>query len=262
MRDKAPIRCGCANGGLPALEKRLTTAFFRSAGYPLPLTLTFKQTCLMGFLMRLFPHLLPSIFAIVVAATIARGDNTGSELPRPDQIREHYQESAANWSTIPRTAQLAFVAAEDRYFFERPPQNSTITQQIGRWYLQPRAGKLQRLAVAFVIGEALSHDEVLSWYLNQIFLGQTCFGISGAAMAYFGKPVADLGLEEIAYLAALPKAPAHFHPIRSYDRAIERRNFVLSEMLKAGFISDDEAESAIQTALVTSVPLERCELEK
>lgn len=81
-------------------------------------------------------------------------------------------------------------------------------------------------------------------------------------MAYFGRPVVDLKLEEIAYLAALPKAPVHFHPVRSYDRAVERRNFVLSEMLEAGFISDDEAESAIQTALIVSVPLERCELEE
>jgi len=221
-----------------------------------------KQPCLMDFLMRFIPRLLPSIFFIIVAATVVRADNTAPEFPSPDQIREHYQEAATIWPTIPRTALLAFVAAEDRYFFERPPQNSTITQQIGRWYPQPGAGKLQRVALSFVISEALSHDEVLNWYANQIFLGQTCFGIPRAAMAYFGRPVVDLKLEEIAYLAALPKAPVYFHPVRSYDRAVERRNFVLSEMLEAGFISDDEAQSAIQTALIVSVPLERCELEE
>ncbi|WP_439526959.1 transglycosylase domain-containing protein [Roseovarius mucosus] len=212
--------------------------------------------------MRAFLHLLPGIFMIIVAASAARGENPASELPSPDHIREHYQEAATNWPTIPRTALMAFVAAEDRRFFEKPPQNSTITQQIGSWYLLPGTGKLQRIALSFVIGEALTHDEVLNWYVNQIFLGQTCFGLPSAAMAYFGKPVEDLRLEEIAYLAALPKAPMFFHPVRSYDRAVERRNFVLSEMLKGGFISEHEAESAIKTALVVIQPLERCEPEE
>ncbi|MGR3565560.1 MAG: transglycosylase domain-containing protein [Heliomarina sp.] len=206
--------------------------------------------------------LLFSIFVIIVAAVVARGDTTVPELPSPDQVRKHYQELATNWPTIPRAAQLAFAAAEDRYFFKRPLQNSTITQQIGRWYLQPRGGKLQRLALSFVIGETLSHEEVLNWYVNQIFLGQNCFGILGAALAYFGKPIDDLRLEEIAYLAALPKSPIHFHPVRSYERAVERRNFVLAEMLKAGFISHYEAESAVQTAFIVSDPLERCKPEE
>ncbi|MEM7242371.1 MAG: transglycosylase domain-containing protein [Pseudomonadota bacterium] len=116
------------------------------------------------------------------------------------------------------------------------------------------------MALSFVIGEALSHDEVLNWYVNQIFLGQSCFGAPGAAIAYFGRPIVDLKFEEIAYLAALPKAPVLFHPVRSYELAIERRNFVLSEMLESGFISNDEAETAIQTALIVRLPLERCEI--
>ena len=207
-------------------------------------------------------HLFLSIFVIIVSAVVARGDTTVPELPSPDQLPEHYQKLATNWPKIPRTAQLAFVAAEDRYFYKRPLQISTITQQIGRWYLQPRVGKFQTVALSFVIGETLSHDEVLNWYVNQIFLGQNCFGIPGAALAYFGKPIDDLRLEEIAYLAALPKSPIHFHPVRSYERAVERRNFVLTEMLEEGFISHYEAESAIQTALIVSDPLERCKPEE
>jgi penicillin-binding protein 1A len=77
-------------------------------------------------------------------------------------------------------------------------------------------------------------------------------------MAYFGKTVEDLTTEEAAYLAALPKAPAHFHPIRSYDRALERRNFVLAEMQRAGFLSKTEAAQARQTDLFTKNPLGRC----
>ncbi|MEP6068635.1 MAG: transglycosylase domain-containing protein [Paracoccaceae bacterium] len=208
--------------------------------------------------MRVLSKLLPIFLAIITATSSARGDNAETEIPSPDHIRKYYQEAAAGWPEIPRSSLVALVAAEDRYFFEKPPQNSTITRQVGRWYLQPRAGKLQRIALSFVIGEALSHDEVLNWYANQIFLGQTCFGLSGAAMAYFGKPVEDLRLEEVAFLAALSKAPVLFHPVRAHDRALERRNFVLSEMSRAGFISDDEAERAIKTSLVVRLPLERC----
>ncbi|MBR9848155.1 MAG: hypothetical protein GYB27_02020 [Rhodobacteraceae bacterium] len=102
----------------------------------------------------------------------------------------------------------------------------------------------------------------MNWYVKQIFLGQNCFGILGAALAYFGKLIDDLRLEEIAYLAALPKSPIHFHPVRSYERAVERRNFVLAEMLKAGFISHYEAESGVQTAFIVSHPLERCKPEE
>ena len=80
--------------------------------------------------------------------------------------------------------------------------------------------------------------------------------------AYFGKSVDELSLEESAYLAALPKGPNLFHPVRSYDRAVERRNFVLSQMLKAGFISDDEAAAASQTDITVRGPLGRCELDQ
>ena len=195
----------------------------------------------------------------ITSVTCSYGDEAPSELPTPEQIRSYYQENAPQWPTIPRPVLLAFVAAEDRYFFDKPPQNSTITRQIGNWHLLPRAGRMQKIALSFVIGETLSHDEVLNWYTNKIFLGQTCFGVAGAATAYFGKSVEELNLEEAAYLAALPKAPMHFDPVRSYDRAIERRNFVLAEMEKAGFISESEATEAAQTDLTVRDPLERCE---
>lgn len=179
-------------------------------------------------------------------------------LPTPGQIRSHYQEAEARWPTIPRTVLLAFVAAEDRKFFERPAQNSAITRQIGRWYLQPRSSQLRRISLSFVIGEALSHEEVLNWYANQIFLGQSCFGVTGGAMAYFGKALEDLRLDEIAYLAALPKAPIQLHPTRSYDVAMARRDFVLLEMLKSGFVSEEETAAALRTELMVREPLELC----
>lgn len=200
------------------------------------------------------------ILAILLVFTgPLRADEENVELPTSEQIRAHYQENEQHWQMAPQTVLHAFVAAEDRYFFEKPAQNSTITRQIGNWHLLPRAGKLQKIALSFVIGDTLSHEEILNWYVHKIFLGQTCFGVTGAATAYFGKSVEELNLAEAAYLAALPKAPMYFHPIRSYDRAVERRNFVLSEMEKAGFISAGQAAEATQIDLIVRDPLERCE---
>jgi len=199
------------------------------------------------------------ILTLLVCAAPLQADEGNAELPSSEQIRAHYQENEPQWSAVPRAVLLAFVAAEDRDFFDKPAQNSTITRQIGNWHLLPGAGRLQKIALSFVIGDALSHEEIINWYVHKIFLGQTCFGVNGAATAYFGKSVEELSLAEVAYLAALPKAPMHFHPVRSYDRAIGRRNFVLSEMEKAGFISAAQATEAAQTTLIVRDPLERCE---
>ena len=212
--------------------------------------------------MKAIRNLLTVVLSIIFAASVAKGDDAAAEFPSPDQIRSHYQNVAADWPTIPSAALFALVAAEDRNFFQRPPQNSTISLQIGRWYSGQKTAKHQKVELSSVIGEALTHDEILNWYGNRVFLGQTCFGVRSAAMAYFGKPVEDLRLEETAFLAALPKAPRRFHPVKSYDRAVERRNFVLSEMMKAGFISELEAEDAKQTPLTVIQPLERCEPEE
>ena len=199
------------------------------------------------------------LIALLACTKPTQADETGAKLPDPDQIRAYYQQNAPSWPESPRSVLLAFVAAEDRKFFEKPPQNSSLTSQIGNWFLPPGSGRLQKIALAFVIGEALSHDEIIAWYVSQIFPGQTCFGVADASMAYFGKPTEDLATEEAAYLAALPKAPVHFHPVRSYDRALERRNFVLAEMQIAGFLSETEAAQARQTDLLTKDPLGRCE---
>ncbi|NSY38934.1 transglycosylase domain-containing protein [Leisingera sp. ANG59] len=227
----------------------------------LSLSLAWNVTSQTGFLMRLFTYLISTVFIALSLATSAKSDTSEPTLPSVEQIRKYYQENARQWPRIPDPILQAFVAAEDRNFFEKQPQFSTITRQIGNWHLPPRSGKLQKIALSFVISDTLSHEEILNWYVNKIFLGQSCFGVADAATAYFGKSVGELKLEEAAYLAGLPKAPVAFHPVRSRDRAIERRNFVLSEMFKAKFISEDEAGRAIQTNLRVSEPLIRCELE-
>lgn len=197
--------------------------------------------------------------AAFLCTSAVQADEGSAQLPSPEQIRAYYQESGAELEAIPPHMLNAFVASADRHFFEKLPQYSRITQYIGTGYLTPRASKLHRLALSFVIAEALTHDEILKWYASKIYLGQACFGTVAAATAYFGKPVGELNLQEAAYLAALPIAPTRYHPVKSYNKAIARRNFVLAEMANAGFITDGDADIASQTDLIVRDPLKRCE---
>ncbi len=198
------------------------------------------------------------IVNIVFGATVFAADDVSKTLT-PELIRENYKVIESQWPKVPRNILLAFAAAEDSSFFEKAPgQASSVTQYVGRLYLQSRTEKILQIATIFMLSETLSHDEILNWFVNQVYLGQNCYGISAAATAYFGKPIEDLSLEEIAYLAGLPKAPTAFHPIRSLDRAIWRRNSVLSEMLKAGLVSKGEAAEAANSRLIVREPLGRC----
>jgi penicillin-binding protein 1A len=152
----------------------------------------------------------------------------------------------------------AFEAAEDRQFRDRVPMRSVLTQQIAQWFPDPAASATERAAAALMIGAALDHDEVLRWYATGIYLRQSCFGAQDAAVAYFGKTLSEVTLPEAAFLAALPKAPVLFHPLRSPDRAVARRDFVLSEMATMGAITAEEAAAARAAPLVVRDPLGVC----
>uniref|UniRef100_UPI002605D9BA transglycosylase domain-containing protein n=1 Tax=uncultured Roseobacter sp. TaxID=114847 RepID=UPI002605D9BA len=203
------------------------------------------------------------MLAVIILASAAKAQDPTPALPSPDAIRAHYQNASASWPTIPRTAQVAFVVANDRRYFEQTFEKSRMVEWVGKHY--PVALQriwLARRALAFSIVDALSREEVLNWYVNQIYLGQGCYGLPAAAYAYFGKPVGDLRLEELAYLAGLPAAPSSFHPVKFHDRAVERRNFVLKELLEAGFVTEREAETAMRTDLVVVQALNPCEPEE
>ena len=153
------------------------------------------------------------------------------------------------------------VAAEDRKFFLKEPKYSTMTLQFATRLISPvGAHRVQRVALVFVSGDELSHPEILHWFASETFFGQNCFGIASASVAYFDKPVDELRIEEAAFLAAVIPAPSILHPVRSKERAIARRNFVIEEMEKAGFISHKEASIAMQNELRVSSPLKKCKL--
>src|SRR5438105_9186459 len=105
------------------------------------------------------------------------------------------------------------------------------------------------------IERAFSKEKILELYLNEIYLGMGAYGVAAASLLYFDKSVHELSTAEVAYLAALPKAPNNYHPFRQRDRALERRNYVIERMLEDRYITAQEAEKARKEPLkVTQRP--------
>lgn len=178
---------------------------------------------------------------------------------------------------IPDKIKHAFISAEDKNFMKHigiDPEGiiralltnakngsqqgaSTITQQVAKNFFLSFERKLERkireMFLSFRMEATFSKDKILELYLNQIYLGMGNYGVAAAALDYFGKPVNDLTLAEIAYLAALPKAPANYDPIKPNTRkaAIERRNWVINRMVDNGYISAEDAKEAKKQDLVT-----------
>jgi penicillin-binding protein 1A len=173
---------------------------------------------------------------------------------------------------VPDRVKAAFLSAEDKNFYthpgidpvglvraiitnaqnmgsgRRPVGASTITQQVAKNFLlssdQTYERKLKEMILSFRIERAYSKDRILELYLNEIFFGLNAYGIAGAALTYFDKSVNELTVAEAAYLAALPRGPSNYHPFRHTERAIERRNWVIEQMLENGYVTAEEAEKS------------------
>jgi penicillin-binding protein 1A len=121
---------------------------------------------------------------------------------------------------------------------------STITQQVAKNFLVGNEKSLERKVkeaiVAFRIERALSKETILELYLNEIYFGLGSYGIGSAAQRYFGKALTELTPDEAAFLAALPKAPSNYHPVKNHDAALARRNWVLFRMGEIGVLKPDE----------------------
>lgn len=165
----------------------------------------------------------------------------------------------------------AILAIEDHRFFEHHGINklrtikglyvtlfergrvqgaSTITQQLAKnmffSFEQTYNRKFKELLVSFQIEASNTKEEILHAYINQIHFGAGAQGIERASQVFFGKAALDLKLSEAALLAGLPKSPTNYNPFRFYDRAVKRRNIVLSRMAQAGFITPQESQQAMQ----------------
>ena len=130
---------------------------------------------------------------------------------------------------------------------------STITMQVARNFFLTRekviSRKLTEIALAYKIEDALTKDQILELYMNQIYLGQRAYGFSSAARSYFGKTLDQLSLAEIAMLAGLPQNPARHNPVANPKRAEQRQHAVLKRLLELGQITDAQYRQALAEPL-------------
>ena len=189
---------------------------------------------------------------------------------RGERFAEVFEENQRRvWvalTDIPEHVQKAFLAAEDRRFYQhrgiderglirafignlassgRPQGGSTITQQIVKNLLVGEdltyERKIREMIVASRVEQTLSKAEILELYLNSVYLGRSSWGIELAARSYFGKPAKELTLEEGALLAGLTKGPNYFNPDRHPVRAQERLAYVLSRMQEDGVLAAEQS---------------------
>ena len=169
---------------------------------------------------------------------------------------------------IPKVMQDAVLAIEDARFYQhggvdylgviraglanvgesRSQGASTITMQVARnFYLSTEktlTRKIYEILLALKIESALSKDQILEIYMNQIFLGHRAYGFAAASEVYFGKPLKDIGIAEAAMLAGLPKAPSAYNPINNPRRARLRQQYIIDRMLENGYINAEQHDAA------------------
>lgn len=178
---------------------------------------------------------------------------------------------------IPEQVKRAFISAEDQNFYDhngldyqaifravlinlqsigtgrRPVGASTITQQVAKNFLLSNEvsykRKIREAILAYRMERAMSKNRILELYLNEIYLGRGTYGVAAASQDYFNKSMEELDIHEMAYLAALPKAPNNYHPIRKYDAAVARRNWVIGRMKDDGYITKAQAKDSIEKPL-------------
>lgn len=181
-------------------------------------------------------------------------------------------------TAMPKRVIQAFLSAEDKTFYShpgidvfglvraaltnvqnmgsdrRPVGASTITQQVAKNFLLTNEVSVERKVkeaiLAFRIEQAFSKDRILELYLNEIYLGIGSYGVAAAALNYFNKSLDELTIPEVAYLAALPKAPNNYHPTRHPAAAQARRDWVIGRMLEDGNLTAQEARIAYGEPLV------------
>ena len=182
---------------------------------------------------------------------------------------------------IPKLVTNAFIAAEDKNFYQHPgidiygiaragmlyvenygssrrPQGaSTITQQVAKNFLLTNEvsfeRKIKEALLALRIERTYSKDKILELYLNEIYLGFGAYGVAAASLLYFDKSVHELTIAQAAYLAALPKGPNNYNPFRRKEEAIARRNYVIDRMVEDGYITADAGDQAKKQPLDITV---------
>ncbi len=184
-----------------------------------------------------------------------------------------------DYDQIPQSFIHAFLAAEDSSFFEHSgisfkglgravsesitgsnvqTGGSTITMQVAKnYYLSPERTLKRKLTEVFLarkIEQNLTKEEILTLYVNKIFLGKNAYGIAAAAKIYYNKSLDELSIAQMAMIAGLPKAPSKYNPVVNPERALERRNWILGRMLQLGYINQSQYEKGIAEPINLDMP--------
>jgi 1A family penicillin-binding protein len=171
---------------------------------------------------------------------------------------------------IPELVKQAFVSIEDKRFYKHHGSDpfaivravtsllgkgritqggSTITQQLVRnIYLTHTIRwerKVEEIFIAHAMEREYSKDELLEFYINNIYFSNGCYGIEAASQKYFSRSVSDLDLSETAFLCAIPNNPSIYDPLTHADKTIERRNLILQNMLDDGIINEQQYTDAV-----------------
>ena len=186
---------------------------------------------------------------------------------------------------IPEGLTHAFLAAEDATFFqhsgisikglgravtevvtddESQTGGSTITMQVAKnYFLSPERTlnrKLTELFLARKIEDELSKNDILTLYVNKIYLGEGAYGIRAAAKKYYSKSLDNLTVAEMAMLAGLPKAPSKYNPVANPSRALTRRNWIIGRMNELGYITKAQHDEAINAPIGINLYQEKLDM--
>jgi len=191
--------------------------------------------------------------------------------------------------TIPEKLQQAFVSAEDKRFYDhngwdpigltraaltapmkkikkqRIGGTSTITQQVAKNFLvgddYSMTRKIREIAIARRMEKALTKDDIIELYLNEIYFGRGAYGVAAASLKHFGKPMDELSLAQMTYLASVPKGPANYRldDPDGYKKAKARQSYILGRMAEDGYITAADVETAKTAELDWTQRLEGAE---
>ncbi len=184
--------------------------------------------------------------------------------------------SLVRFEDIPDVMKKAVLAIEDYRFYEHGGVDfigilragvtdlmhggasqgaSTITMQVARNFFlsseKTYTRKVYEMLLAYKIESALSKDQILELYMNQIYLGQRAYGFAAASRVYFGKDLKDITVAQAAMLAGLPKAPSAYNPIVNPKRARIRQQYILKRMLDLRYITQAQFDEAIHEPIHT-----------
>lgn len=205
-------------------------------------------------------------------------DNEGNVLAT---LFENADMEYLDYDEIPKEVINAFIAIEDRTFWENPGIDfkgltrvlyrfiltkgeekhgaSTITQQLARNMFLSHEVSIERKAkeilIALELTKKYSKEEIMEYYCNNICFANGIYGINGAAKAYFNKDISECNLKEIAYLCAIPNSPEHYNPYKYPERAVERSKKILNDMFECGFIDEQEYKESKKEEIIIEKPI-------